>query len=67
MTYLPNDLLSVTKAAEEKGVDAATIRRACAKGKLTCIKIGERAWAIRWRDLEEWTPSPKGRKRRADQ
>jgi len=49
MAYKPNDLLSVAKAAEEKGVDVATIRRACASGRLKCVKVGERAWALRWR------------------
>lgn len=64
MAYRPNDLLSVTKAAKEKGVDAATIRRACAKGKLKCTKIGVRAWVVRWGDLEGWAPSTRGRKRK---
>lgn len=62
--HLDSDLLSVSRAAEEKGVNAATIRRACVDGKLRCVKLGERAWAVRWRDLESWTRSARGRKKR---
>lgn len=65
MSHRPNELLSVSEAAAAKGVDVATIRRACVKGSLKCEKIGEKVWAIRWRDLESWAPTNRGRKRKA--
>lgn len=63
MEYRPNDLLSVKQAAEAKGVDIATIRRACHDKKLKCMKVNERAWAIRWRDVQQWEPQRQRRTR----
>ena len=60
MSYRPNDALSVYQASVIKGVDVSTIRRACADGRLRCERLGQRAWLIRWRDLEPWTPSDRG-------
>lgn len=63
MAYRPNDMLSVAEAAAAKGVDVATIRRACVSQRIRCQKLNEKAWAIRWRDLEPWAPTTRGRKR----
>jgi hypothetical protein len=63
MEYRLSALLSVKDAAVAKGVDVATIRRACQHGLLKCTKINDRAWVIRWRDLARWEPQRQRRTR----
>lgn len=56
---MPEEMLSVTAAAEELGMRADAVRRACQQERLRATKIGLRAWVIKRRDLDAYKLLPK--------
>lgn len=60
MIYRPNQYVSTGQAAKEKGVDVATIRRACVDGEIPAELAGGR-YIMLWRDVEPWQPGKAGR------
>lgn len=53
----PLKLLTVTQAAELKGVTTHAVRWAIRNGKLASQKIGN-GYVLRPADVEAWTPNP---------
>ena len=54
-----SDLLTVSEAAELKGVLPRTVRRRIERGRLPAVKKGT-LWLIRRKDLDEWNVRKRG-------
>lgn len=62
--------LCVAEAAEQIGVTGARVRQLLLTGKLKGQKLGQRAWAIPRREVEEYAaqePPPTGRPRKSSE
>lgn len=54
-------LLTITQAANQRGVNVSTVRRWCLTGELKATKFGK-SWVIAQEDLDRFTPARRGPK-----